>query len=298
MDMGDSCAKMPSWEPWRKKCVYTTLCGETVHLQPVLQPQSLLITPWEGEKCPCPAQCKKWTTAQRWGFTPPKGENQKVSKWLTTCHIYGPSVVCHNKRESCIQIAVRLGVPPFLVKTTGHFYKVTGKFVFHRVISPLPSEGSGMYSGTPVAIFHVLQMFAWVLSQFSCVWLFVTPWTVAHQAPLSMGFTRQEYGSGLPCPTPRIFPTQRSNLCLLSPALAGGVFAMEPYVRPLPNPVVSNAELLVLDLSEALATADCPGFHVSLHPLGQSFSVPFAASLASLQPVNVIMLQDLSLLVI
>ena len=152
-----------------------------------------------------------------------------------------------------------------------------------------------MYSGTPVAIFHVLQMFAWVLSQFSCVWLFVTPWTVAHQAPLSMGFTRQEYGSGLPCPTPRIFPTQRWNLCLLSPALAGGVFAMEPCVRPLPNPVVSNAELLVLDLSEALATADCPGFHVSLHPLGQSFSVPFAASLASLQSINVIMLQDLSL---
>ena len=31
-----------------------------------------------------------------------------------------------------------------------------------------------------------------------CVWLFATPWTVAHQAPLSMGFSRQEYWSGLP----------------------------------------------------------------------------------------------------
>ena len=40
------------------------------------------------------------------------------------------------------------------------------------------------------------------LSYFSCVWLFVTPWTVAHQAPLSMGFSRQEYRSGLPCPYP------------------------------------------------------------------------------------------------
>ena len=38
---------------------------------------------------------------------------------------------------------------------------------------------------------------------FSCVQLFVTPWTVAHQAPLSMGFSRQEYWSGLPFPTPR-----------------------------------------------------------------------------------------------
>ena len=33
----------------------------------------------------------------------------------------------------------------------------------------------------------------------SCVWLFATPWTVAHWAPLSMGFSRQEHWSGLPC---------------------------------------------------------------------------------------------------
>ena len=36
----------------------------------------------------------------------------------------------------------------------------------------------------------------------SRVWLFATPWTVAHQAPLSMGFSRQEYWSGLPLPSP------------------------------------------------------------------------------------------------
>ena len=41
---------------------------------------------------------------------------------------------------------------------------------------------------------------------FSRVQLSVTPWTVAHQAPLSMGFSRQEYGSGLPCPTPGHLP--------------------------------------------------------------------------------------------
>ena len=40
----------------------------------------------------------------------------------------------------------------------------------------------------------------------SCVWLFVTPWTVAHQAPLSMGFSRQKYWSRLPIPTPGDFP--------------------------------------------------------------------------------------------
>ena len=40
----------------------------------------------------------------------------------------------------------------------------------------------------------------------SCVQLFATPWTVAHQAPLSMGFSRQGYWSGLPSPSPGDFP--------------------------------------------------------------------------------------------
>ena len=46
------------------------------------------------------------------------------------------------------------------------------------------------------------QVCACMLSCFSLVWLFETPWTVAHQTPLSMGFPRQEYWSGLPFPSP------------------------------------------------------------------------------------------------
>ena len=45
--------------------------------------------------------------------------------------------------------------------------------------------------------------------------LFLTLWTVACQAPLSMVFSRQEFWSGLPCPLQGIFPTQESNLRLL-----------------------------------------------------------------------------------
>ena len=41
-----------------------------------------------------------------------------------------------------------------------------------------------------------------VFTHFSPLQLFATPWTAAHQAPLSMGFSRQEYWSGLPCPPP------------------------------------------------------------------------------------------------
>jgi len=45
-----------------------------------------------------------------------------------------------------------------------------------------------------------------MLSHFNCVRFFVTLWTVACQAPLSMGFSRQEYWSGLPCPPPGDLP--------------------------------------------------------------------------------------------
>ena len=41
-----------------------------------------------------------------------------------------------------------------------------------------------------------------LLSRFSRVRLYATPWTAAHQAPLSLGFSRQEYWSGLPFPSP------------------------------------------------------------------------------------------------
>ena len=45
-----------------------------------------------------------------------------------------------------------------------------------------------------------------MLSHFSHIWLFVTPWSVVHQAPLSMKFSRQEYWSGLLCLSARDFP--------------------------------------------------------------------------------------------
>ena len=54
--------------------------------------------------------------------------------------------------------------------------------------------------------------------------LFTTPWTVANQAPLFMGSSRQEYWSGLPFAPQAFFPTQGLNPYLMSPALAGRFF--------------------------------------------------------------------------
>ena len=56
----------------------------------------------------------------------------------------------------------------------------------------------------------------------SRVQLFATPWTIAHQAPLSMNFPRQEYWSGLPCSPPGDLPDPEiESMSLASPSLAG-----------------------------------------------------------------------------
>ena len=60
----------------------------------------------------------------------------------------------------------------------------------------------------------------------SHVRLFVIPWTVAYKVPLSMGFSRQEYWSGLPFPAPGDLPDP--GIETASPALSGRFFTNEP----------------------------------------------------------------------
>ena len=62
----------------------------------------------------------------------------------------------------------------------------------------------------------------------------MTPWTVAHQAPPSIVFPRQESWSGLPFPSPGDLPDP--GIEPASPALAGGFFTTEPPGKPLGQP--------------------------------------------------------------
>ena len=64
------------------------------------------------------------------------------------------------------------------------------------------------------------------MKSFSCVQLFATPWTVAYQAPLSVGFSRQEYWSGLPFPSPGDLPNP--GIEPGSPALQADALPSEP----------------------------------------------------------------------
>ena len=69
-----------------------------------------------------------------------------------------------------------------------------------------------------------------MLSHYSCVQLFVTQWTIALQA-LSVGFSRQDYWSRLPCPPPGDLPLPGTEPA--SSTLAGGFFMAEPPRKPV-----------------------------------------------------------------
>ena len=77
-------------------------------------------------------------------------------------------------------------------------------------------------------------MCACVLSLSSSIRLFATLWTVvAHKAPLSLGFYRQEYCSGLPFPPPRGLPNPGTEPTFpAAPAIAGGFFTTESLGSP------------------------------------------------------------------
>ena len=95
---------------------------------------------------------------------------------------------------------------------------------------------------------ETLYILCTVLRCFSCVWLFATLWTVPCQAPLSMGFSRQEYWSGVPCPPPGDLPdlgVQAASLA--SPALADRFFTTNATWGTL---VHSNEGLIMLTRKE------------------------------------------------
>ena len=141
----------------------------------------------------------------------------------------------------------------------------------------------------------------YVLSHFSRVQLFATLWTVDHQAPLSMGFSRQEYWTGLPCPPPGDLPDPEIEpLSLMSPALAGGLFSTSATWEALNHSLPQLKPLQFSQLSHSLMSdslqphepqntrppclSPTPGIHPNPCPLSQwchptisSSVVPFSS---------------------
>ena len=82
------------------------------------------------------------------------------------------------------------------------------------------------------------------------VWLFVTPWTIAHQAPQSLGFSRQEYCSGLPFPTPEDLPNP--GIEPRSPTLQADSLPAESQGKPKNTGVDSLSLLQWIFLTQKL----------------------------------------------
>ena len=76
---------------------------------------------------------------------------------------------------------------------------------------------------------YLFMYFCFVVQSLSHVWLFVTPWTVVCQAPLTMGFSRQEYWSGVPFPSPGDLPNPGIKLC--SPSLQQILYNWAPRMQ-------------------------------------------------------------------
>ena len=108
-----------------------------------------------------------------------------------------------------------------------------------------------------------------MLSHFSWIQLCATLWTVVHQAPLSMGFSRQEYWSGLPCPPPGGLPDPgMEREYLMSPVLAGGFFTTSttwetPVYRQIWHRVLCGGYLLTFRRTPVSYGAKSEKFSVS-----------------------------------
>ena len=102
--------------------------------------------------------------------------------------------------------------------------------VIHRCKTPLIKHNMVFMSfpQMPVLAFRLIISEVKLLSR---VRLFATPWTVAYQAPPSMGFSRQEYWSGLPFPSPGDPPNP--GIKPGSPALQTDTLPSEPPEKPL-----------------------------------------------------------------
>ena len=83
--------------------------------------------------------------------------------------------------------------------------------------SPQGSPIPGIFQARTLEWVSIAFSNAWKwkvkVKSFSHVWLLATPWTTAHQAPLSMGFSRQEYWSGVPSPSPKLNVTKSKTKC-------------------------------------------------------------------------------------
>ena len=107
----------------------------------------------------------------------------------------------------------------------------------------------------PCAMQYILTAYLFysqqfVLSSLSCVQLFVTLWTLAHQAPISMKFSKQEYWKEQPFPSPGDLPDPEIEP--RSPALQADSLPSEPHLASLPFPFSTGKHQFIIYICESV----------------------------------------------
>ena len=120
---------------------------------------------------------------------------------------------------------------------------------------PPPLDGAWAFSFTTALSGLSYPLKKWSQS-LSCVRLFANPWTVAHQALPSMGFSRQVYWSGFPFPSPGELPNPGTEP--RAPTLQADTLTSEPAEKQLPY--IFRFVTLALDSTLHLAQASAPSF--------------------------------------
>ena len=112
------------------------------------------------------------------------------------------------------------------------------------------------------AALSTMLSFFMLVSSLSRLWLFVTPWTAAHQAPLSLRFSRQGYWSGLPFPSPGDLP---------NPGIEPGSPALQ--ANSLPTELQGKLDMYILNclkFQEAINACICK-FWTDVEKLGKNY---------------------------
>ena len=161
----------------------------------------------------------------------------QISKKRKTLHRF--SGICGAQGEMKFEAFGWLG---WQMRIKWNVSKVLGAWKLHFVKSSVTqnTEGKAFRTSKPqrnegnsICPILTLPLRTCMLSRFSRVWFCTTLWTAAHQAPLSMGFSRQENWSGLPCPPPGDPPNPGIYLTSpASPALQADSIPLVPPGKP------------------------------------------------------------------
>ena len=194
--------------------------------------------------------------------TKPSFHPMTFSSFSTTCLLLYAAGILYFLNDFILRYTLSLYIWDFLYSTRFFFFfwffyflNIGNSFIL-SFQNPLKLLLWGDFPHMPLCSRHdKLTLTLNELSPLTCVcvyvlrhvWLFATPWTVACQAPLSMEFSRQEYWSGLPCPSPGTFPIQGPNWHLLR--------LLHQYASSLP--LAPPGKLLLKHSKQWLAQSSC-----------------------------------------